>query len=628
MDTTTSSGNNVATLFLTNLQLLGFVPEKFTTGIFSKIVFDEHMFSYANNNKAFEATSHFLFLKLDPSRTKTEFSKCWPMTETDYRRQSREYRTIAYRWLDELRIKQCLLGRVTLRKSYFEDCRGEKLNAIMLAFSTYVLQKVVDRRFAMKGNQEDIKPAPVRILETTSINLPPKETLIKTLQSEIGRMASAMAQDNQIMHSCNETWARMARKMASLNDHNITSFSSPNPESKRYKNKSQWNGMHSILQTLNSNLDKLNRENRKLRLASAQKEEQLRKMNRSTDSLHNVFNALKGLFPVEKNPIVDDIPPLALPVGSTKERKKRIQKYVDELVASHNIKKRQHEMETKNENNRSKRQKASLSAQVPISPTHKKTVPQLPSLPPSPLRATQPSPARYTPAHSSPLTRRVSTVSNATRGPPPSATPRTHTLGSPFSYISEKVSPLSTTYPDYCENIVNQVMENFQEQRTPDNMGILSPIENRSIHSGRLSVSSQSKNWPTPSPFSQKVAASLSHNEDSPTASPSKNYIIKGRKTDTPLSTLWDYYENNNKLDNVYQNSPTRRSIRSSPVVSGHSQSSPGLYKTTSSSVAASPAASSLHAYRAAMDEQNTGAELLDETEPDMFYTSDFTIQT
>ena len=155
---TPNNNNNAAIPFLINLQLLGFVPEKFTTkGVFSKIVFDEHMFSHANNNKAFEATSHFLFHKLDSQRTTLEFAKCWPLTETaDYRRQSREYRSIAYRWLDELRIKQCLPGRIVLRKSYFEDCRGEKMNAIMFAFSTFVLQKVVDRRrlAITKGKQE------------------------------------------------------------------------------------------------------------------------------------------------------------------------------------------------------------------------------------------------------------------------------------------------------------------------------------------------------------------------------------------------------------------------------------------------------------------------------------------
>ncbi|KAI9491606.1 HAUS augmin-like complex subunit 6 N-terminus-domain-containing protein [Zychaea mexicana] len=179
METTNS---NAATLFTTNLQLLGFVPEKFNTGVFRKIVFDERMFTHANNNKAFEATSHFLFHKLDATRSATEFAKCWPLSDTDYWRQSREYRTIAYRWLDELRIKQCLPGRITLRKSYFEDCRGEKLYAIMLAFSTFVVQKVLDRRLANKDKQNSSIHAPIRILGTTSVTIARKEQIISNLE--------------------------------------------------------------------------------------------------------------------------------------------------------------------------------------------------------------------------------------------------------------------------------------------------------------------------------------------------------------------------------------------------------------------------------------------------------------
>ena len=35
-------------------------------------------------------------------------------------------------------------------------------------------------------------------------------------------------------------------------------------------------------------------------------------MNRSTDSIQSVFDPLKAPFPVEKDPAIDDLPPLAL----------------------------------------------------------------------------------------------------------------------------------------------------------------------------------------------------------------------------------------------------------------------------------------------------------------------------
>lgn len=130
-------------IFLCNLLLLGFSPKEHAAGIFSNISFDESIFSHANNNKAFEATSYFLFNKLDPVRTRSTFRYCWPLT--DYGRHSREYRSAAYRWLEELRRENCLPGHVILRRSYFEDCRGERIENIMMAFSNFVLQKVLDR---------------------------------------------------------------------------------------------------------------------------------------------------------------------------------------------------------------------------------------------------------------------------------------------------------------------------------------------------------------------------------------------------------------------------------------------------------------------------------------------------
>jgi hypothetical protein len=87
----------------------------------------------------------------------------------DYRSQPREYRSAAYKWLEELKKDNRLVGDIVLRRSYLEDCRGERLvimndgficsdfdltlailliriEKIMMALSTLVLKTTMERK--------------------------------------------------------------------------------------------------------------------------------------------------------------------------------------------------------------------------------------------------------------------------------------------------------------------------------------------------------------------------------------------------------------------------------------------------------------------------------------------------
>ncbi|KAI8141009.1 HAUS augmin-like complex subunit 6 N-terminus-domain-containing protein [Fennellomyces sp. T-0311] len=459
-----------APMFLQNLQLLGFDNDKHAKGVFKKIVFDEQMFMHANNNKAFESTSHFLFAKLDPTRARKEFTKCWPMTETEYWRQSREYRSIAYRWLDELRLKCCLPGQITLRKSLFEDCRGDKITAIMFALSTYVLQTEVDRRTVARPEDHP----PIRILGNTSVHMLPKDQLSTKLKSEIHRMSTAMTA-SRAMYTSNETWAKAARSMTNVSDD-----------------------------------------------------------ARCTSTMEENIQRVK-----------DYVTQVAL--SKRTSNKKRSPENRIEPVTT----KRTRTMETRPANS--------------PEPAHS----------PKPIRSEpspKPSPAR-TPSRTS------------------IDEPDNNQAFSPLSYLSEKVSPVSNSFGDYCHQVVNDMLEQFYDQRTPEKA--LSPvIENRSA---RHSFASQ-PNWYRPSPLSQKLSP----------------------------QNATDY---DDELDSVYQNSPTRRAspirTRHSRIAGSPARSSPVSRRLVEQSPAPSPAASSLHAYRAAI-EAHSELGLLDETEPDHFYNSDF----
>ncbi|KAI8577819.1 hypothetical protein K450DRAFT_250154 [Umbelopsis ramanniana AG] len=126
-----------------NLSILGFKPTNNTNSHYSGVIVNQDAFSGANNTKAFELMSWFLFNKLDSHKAKKLFAHCWPIV--DYRSQPREYRSVAYKWLEELKKENRLVGDIVLRRSYLEDCRGERIEKIMMALSTLVLKTMMER---------------------------------------------------------------------------------------------------------------------------------------------------------------------------------------------------------------------------------------------------------------------------------------------------------------------------------------------------------------------------------------------------------------------------------------------------------------------------------------------------
>ncbi|MGO2539463.1 MAG: hypothetical protein ACTH7U_07605 [Leuconostoc mesenteroides] len=122
--------------FLINLKMLGFDPHIHFKNA-PHLVLDENIFLHgANNSKAFEIVSRYLFRCLDKKRTLYEFKECWPVTD---RYKSRRFAQIAYRWLEELRTQDNVLKYVPIRKSHLEACHGPTMDKLMLAFSTVVL---------------------------------------------------------------------------------------------------------------------------------------------------------------------------------------------------------------------------------------------------------------------------------------------------------------------------------------------------------------------------------------------------------------------------------------------------------------------------------------------------------
>ncbi|KAJ1746599.1 hypothetical protein LPJ69_006438, partial [Coemansia sp. RSA 1752] len=87
--------------FWQTLLAMGFDPTTAASGTYSGIVLDARVFEHGvYHMKAFELILHFLFSHLDSTRFKREFFDSWPIGDA---RQAREFRSHAFKWLDELR---------------------------------------------------------------------------------------------------------------------------------------------------------------------------------------------------------------------------------------------------------------------------------------------------------------------------------------------------------------------------------------------------------------------------------------------------------------------------------------------------------------------------------------------
>ncbi|OBZ87153.1 hypothetical protein A0J61_04784 [Choanephora cucurbitarum] len=123
-------------ILLLNLALLGFQSHAITV--------DEQIFSRSRvNQRAFEIISHFLFSLIDPQRTHACFEHCWPIQN---QAASRRYMQLAYQWLNELRYKHDFLLRVSVRKSILQECYGQEIERVMMAFSTATLEIAVRQK--------------------------------------------------------------------------------------------------------------------------------------------------------------------------------------------------------------------------------------------------------------------------------------------------------------------------------------------------------------------------------------------------------------------------------------------------------------------------------------------------
>ncbi|KAI8055258.1 HAUS augmin-like complex subunit 6 N-terminus-domain-containing protein [Syncephalis plumigaleata] len=140
-------------ILFTNLSLLGLFECSSIPTAYQNVILEPTMFNGpAPNTKGLEVVLWFLFTQLDANTTRQKFVQCWPAFD---RKQSRELIAVAFHWLDQLKKDGHLWPTVAIRKSYLEDGQGERLERILCAFSSYVLEQVTRRNHPKSINDID-----------------------------------------------------------------------------------------------------------------------------------------------------------------------------------------------------------------------------------------------------------------------------------------------------------------------------------------------------------------------------------------------------------------------------------------------------------------------------------------
>ncbi|KAJ2785524.1 hypothetical protein H4R18_000469 [Coemansia javaensis] len=135
--------------FWRTLLAMGFDPHAARSGAYSGIELDQHVFERGvYHAKAAELILQFLLARLDGERFRREFFDCWPIGDP---KQARDFRARAFKWLDELRHGSAERGDgswpadVPVRRSFVDECRGTRFEAVLWTLAQYVAQALLRR---------------------------------------------------------------------------------------------------------------------------------------------------------------------------------------------------------------------------------------------------------------------------------------------------------------------------------------------------------------------------------------------------------------------------------------------------------------------------------------------------
>ncbi|KAI9207799.1 HAUS augmin-like complex subunit 6 N-terminus-domain-containing protein [Polychytrium aggregatum] len=178
----------------TNLQLLGLKDP-------DGAIYTKHEWT----TKAAETVIWFLLSNLDEPKAKERFSTCYPVLD---RLQSREFRNQAFKWIEALKRDGELWSDIQIRKSYFDEYRGERFERALLSLSCTVLRKAVGKD---KELQMDAPP----VLCESIVKKSPlvQQAYIRSLKTQICARSSEFLVVAQHRKQQIDEWNELADKM-------------------------------------------------------------------------------------------------------------------------------------------------------------------------------------------------------------------------------------------------------------------------------------------------------------------------------------------------------------------------------------------------------------------------------
>lgn len=191
------------------------------------------------STKALEFILWFLFTRLDRTQTRDRFKECWPVID---RHDAREFRNVAFKWLEELRKDGCFgvghqlarddssatfasnnpntcsntgslgLFLPTIRRSYLDESIGERIEQLVLVLSTYVLSTVIKKEQQMQGEGD-------RTLRELISHVPESSqdeaALLEMIDSQIVRRSQSFLRDVEKQKAVRMDWSLKSQEMYS-----------------------------------------------------------------------------------------------------------------------------------------------------------------------------------------------------------------------------------------------------------------------------------------------------------------------------------------------------------------------------------------------------------------------------
>ncbi|KAF9985028.1 hypothetical protein BGZ65_011924, partial [Modicella reniformis] len=200
-----------------------------------------HVFAKGNQStKALEFVLWFLFTRLDKAQARERFKECWPILD---RHDAREFRNVAFKWLEELRKEGCFgighnldhtgsqalglgLFLPTIRRSYLDDSIGERIEQLVLILSTYVLSQAMANEMShsqtlqRQGSTSDpalsarnIDRELIDLVAKTPESIREEETLLMSIDSNIIQQSKLFIREMEKQRDVRQVWSTTSSEM-------------------------------------------------------------------------------------------------------------------------------------------------------------------------------------------------------------------------------------------------------------------------------------------------------------------------------------------------------------------------------------------------------------------------------